>query len=56
MGTLSVWPSMRKRQVRRARIEAMRSSAGMAEGFNAAEPLSKNPNSRKLMTKPSFSR
>src|SRR5271165_1139026 len=37
-------------------MEAMRSSAGRAEGFKAADPLLKNPNSRKLMTKPSVSR
>jgi hypothetical protein len=39
-----------------ARMDAIRSRAGNADGFNADDPLSKKPNSRKLMTSPSISR
>src|ERR1035438_770836 len=49
-GALARWPAIRKRYSCWLSMAAMRSKAAIEADFIWAEPLSKNPTSRKLMT------
>lgn len=49
-------PFDRKGQIRSAKIEAVRSRTGSAVGLIVREPVSRNPDTRRPMTRPSVSR